>query len=215
MQSLFNEVTETPNESFDGFEESKQYAGIALDASNTTAYQKHRPGPMGVPVMQVPVADPKGSTERSLTIDKNYTWDPNTESFVLTDKAPFKSNQISNQQEKPKAPKGKRAKALQDIIETSHEEMVIIPSLKVSLQGVFGKFTGKYVDALVQDKLLVLLQEDSEDGFVPPESEDNTVKVSWIDREGDPQVFEAYYLGLTFTSKVINKTSYIFHLIGA
>lgn len=215
MQSLFNEVTASPSETFDGFVESKQYAGIALDESFTAEYQRQRPGPMGVGVTQVPVADPKGSPKRSITIDKNYTWDPKTESFVLSPEKPFASSTQSNKQEKPKAPKGKRAKALQDIIETSSEEMVIIPSIKVSLQGIFGKFTGKYVDALVQDKLLVLLQEDTEDGFVPPESEDNTVKVSWIDREGDPQVFEAYYLGLLFTSKVINKTSYIFHLIGA
>ena len=217
MQTLFTEVDSSQNDrdNFEDFDESKQYAGIALDVSNATSYKKQRPGPGGLDVTQVPVADPHGSKDRTIIKGKNFKWSEVHEQFVETDEAQIEILSPSPKQEKSKTPKGKRGKALQAIIETSTDEMVVIPTFKVSLQGVFGKFTGKYVDALIQDKLLVLVQEAEEDGFVPPESEDNTIKVSWIDVEGEPQIFEAYYLGMTFTSKILGKTSYIFHLIGA
>lgn len=192
-----------------------KYDGITIDASNPTQYKSKAKGPRGLPVCELPIANttedgggvvgqPRGY---GFVPGKNFTFIPD-QGFVETNTTIFDKAVLATSTPQAKAPAKGKGKA-------KHETMVDVPEkvyTKVSLQGTFGKFTGKYIDVVQEEQLLVLIQDADEDGFVPPVSEDTSLKLSWINQDGDPSVYEVFFLGLQYTSKTLGITSFIFHI---
>jgi len=213
-QSLFTEVDD--RSSLGNYKESIACgSGIVQDASDKNGYVSKGTGPGGVPICQLPIADVQGGINGDPTAGfvagKNFTYSEEAGGFVETKMSLFNVNVSKPSPTVPaKAPKSKRGKVLQAIVE---DKPMPREYVKVALQGSFGKFTGKYIDVVQEDQLLVLVQESLEDGFVPPISEDSTIKMSWI-IDGEPNVYEVFFLGLQYTSKVLGMTSFIFHIAG-
>lgn len=112
----------------------------------------------------------------------------------------------------------KLGKEIQQVIETATDVMENVemkqelPTVKVTLNGQFGKFTGTYVSVVKEGNLVVLIQKDSDDGFVPPVNEDTPLKIV-IHSSTASADYDVYYLGLSFAAPVYNAKFFIYHLV--
>lgn len=203
-------------------EQAPGFAGVILDGFKKDEYKNY------ATYSEVPVADRAGGIPGKpmsfgIIPGRQFVFDEELQTYV--DKGPV---QFEASQEPVKSAveqmtfKGKRGKALQEILDpkskksktiTATEVAEATPEVKVTLQGGFGKFVGKYVDVIQDNELVVLCQDIAESGFTPQQSEDDTVQLTWTNPStGVQQSVEVYYLGLTFEVTSVSTRFFIFHL---
>lgn len=224
---LFRQAEE--NTAIGEFEKPIAHSTIAqafVDGADPTSYKAPRTssGYTELPISKPTGALLNGDIYTGVKAGKVYKLDPDVGDFVAVADHPFiPPDQQESQTQVAKVGKkkvNKRDKALADILETATnqvgEELMSnvqkeLPSVKVTLSGAFGKFTGTYVSVVKEGSLVVLVQKLDVDGFVPPVNEEEPVKIT-VNSTVSSADYEAYYLGMTFALPVFDCRMFVYHL---
>jgi hypothetical protein len=196
-----------------------------VDGTDPTSYKapNFANGYTELPISKPTGALLNGDIYAGVKPGKVYKLDPDVGDFVAVAEHPLViPNAVATKDTSQPVVKkrgNKRDKALNEIIETAtvkaSEELMStqkeLPTVKIALSGAFGKFTGTYVSIVKEGNLVILIQKLSDDGFVPPISEENPVKIT-VNSATASADYDTYYLGMTFALPVFECRIFVYHI---
>ena len=201
---------------------------IIVDTTDGNEYHKaHVPGGYTeLPLSRETGLPIDGDRFKGFTPGRHYRFDKEIGDFVpqgINDALkPESTTPVVNQvpEKSVSRKKGnKRDRAIAEVLEEVSANVKEIqdmpqeqrPSVKVSLSGSFGKFTGTYICVIKEGNLVVLVQDSEVDGFTPPVNDEALVKLD-VMSDASSADYAAYYLGMSFTDRVHKAKYMIFHL---